>query len=376
MDRSPQVSSRRHFLKASGLMTATLFGGTALISACGSNGQNPGSSSSGHTSGPATSSPVTQPSTASGDSKKARLTLALNWLVDYGFLGEVVALEKGYYDEAGVNLTILPGGPSIDPNQLLGAGTANLSEGSSSAAMMARSAGVPLKAIAAVSQGHPYAYFSLPKDPVHAPKDLVGKTIGLPNTGLPILEAVLAANGIARSDVKTVTVGNDFSALASGRVQVMTGYYTSLQAQRAALGDDYVVMKLDDAGVHLYAYMYSAREDILESQSDALQDLLVASSRGWQFARENPDEAVDILVKYNPANKKEPQLDSTKLLEPLVWGPDTKTNGWGWMSDEKWKQQLDLYKKIGQFKSGAVPTVDEIMSLEILKATADQRVKG
>jgi NitT/TauT family transport system substrate-binding protein len=355
MNEAPTPWSRRRLLKASGLLAAGMVGGGGLLSACGTDEKAGGNDNSGR-----------------GELEPIRLQL--NWTVDYGFLGEIVALEKGYYDNAGIKVSILPGGPSIDPNQLLGAGAADVSISSSSSVMMACSAGVPITSIATNAQRHPYTYFSMPSNPIRSPKDFIGKKIGIPNTGLPLLEALLRVNNIERSQVEVVTVGNDFTVLKAGKVDAMTGYNTSLQSQQV-LGPDRVELSLADCGVPLYAYLYAARNEFLQKKPKALASLLVASSRGWQWVGENPEEAVDIMVSKYPSLQKKPQLDSTRLLQKLIWNDDTKSDGWGTMSADNWTKQLDIYGSIGQFDGGKKPTLKQVMTMDVLTASPE-RVKA
>ena len=104
----------------------------------------------------------------------AKVNMQLGWLASNGLIGEVVGLAKGYYEEAGVELEITPGGPGVDGVASVAAGRAGVGQLSSSPSLMlARSAGIPVKAFAAGYQKHPFTYFSLAEqpDPVAAGHD-------------------------------------------------------------------------------------------------------------------------------------------------------------------------------------------------------------
>ena len=118
--------------------------------------------------------------------------------------------------------------------------------------MLARSAGIPVKCIAAGYQQHPFTYFSLAKDPIRTPKDMIGKTIATQPTAKILLKALLAKNGIAASDVKVVNMGGDMNQLLTGQASAVTGWLTNANALKI-LGPDRVDMKLWDAGIQLYA---------------------------------------------------------------------------------------------------------------------------
>jgi NitT/TauT family transport system substrate-binding protein len=68
-------------------------------------------------------------------------------------------------------------------------------------------------------------------------------------------------------------------------------------------------------------------------------------------------------------------MAGAKVLMTLMFNDDTKANGWGTMTPQRWQEQLDLFDQLGQFK-GKKPTVDQIMTDEVLKATADARKVG
>src|SRR5690606_7644100 len=97
----------------------------------------------------------------------AKVDMQLGWLASNGVLGEVVAAKKGFFAEEGVEFSITPGGPNIDGVAGVASGQRQLGQTSSSpSVMLARSAGIPIKAIAAGYQKHPFTYFSLAKDPI------------------------------------------------------------------------------------------------------------------------------------------------------------------------------------------------------------------
>ena len=94
----------------------------------------------------------------------AKVNMQLGWLASNGIMGEVVAKRMGYYKELGIDLNVTPGGPGVDGVASVAAGRAQSGQLSSSPSLMlARSAGIPVKAFAAGYQKHPFTYFSLKK---------------------------------------------------------------------------------------------------------------------------------------------------------------------------------------------------------------------
>jgi len=309
------------------------------------------------------------PSAAAGT---AKVRMQLGWLASNGILGEVVAKAKGFYAEEGVELEITPGGPNVDGVGGVAAGRSTLGQTSSSPSiMLARSAGIPVKAFAAGYQKHPFTYFSLENAAIREPKDMIGKTIATQPTAYILLRALLAKNDIAEDQVEIVNMGSDMNQLLTGQAQAVTGWLTNTNALKI-LGDDRVDMMLWDAGIQLYANVYYTTDDTLAEHSDVLANFLRGSARGWGYAKDNPEEAVDMLVAAYPNLNRDSELEAVGGVLGFSFDATTAKDGWAAMNKMNWQSQIDIYASLDQFK-GTVPTVDEVMTLSILDATADIR---
>lgn len=303
---------------------------------------------------------------------EATIRMQLGWLASNGLLGEVVAIKKGFYTDAGVKLEIVPGGPNVDGVAGVASGQSTLGQISSSpSVMLARSAGMPVKAIAAGYQKHPFAYFSRKGNPIASPKDMVGKTIATQPTAFILLRALLAKNGIAEDQVTMVNMGSDMNQLITGQADAVTGWVTNTNALKV-LGDDRVDLMLWDGGLQLYANVYYTTDDQLANHSTELAGFLGATAKGWGYARDNQEEAVDILVETYPNLDKASELEAIGPLMQFAFNEVTAENGWGAMTAENWQAQIGAYADLKQF-TGTVPTVDDVMSLSVLEATADIR---
>lgn len=302
------------------------------------------------------------------------VSMQLGWLISNGQLGEVAADKLGYYKDAGLSLKIVAGGPNVDGVASVASGRSNVGQLSSSPSLMlARSAGIPIKCIAAGYQQHPFTYFSLKKDPINEPKDMVGKTIATQGTARILLRALLAKHGISEDDVKVVVMGGDMGPLMTGQVQAVTGWQSNVNALKI-LGDQRVDMRLWDAGIQLYANPYYVTDETLEQHSDKLAAFISATARGWAWVRENPEAAVDALVERYPNLDRESELTAVGIILNYVFNEETKAAGWGTMKQENWEAQIKTYADLGQFKND-VPKVDDVMTTAILEATAADRPK-
>ena len=302
------------------------------------------------------------------------VTMQLGWLASNGILGEVAADKLGYFADEGLTLEVVPGGPNIDGVASVASGAANLGSISSSPSLMlARSAGIPIKCIAAGYQEHPFTYFSLTDNPVTKPADLVGKKVATQGTARILLRALLAKNGIAEDAVEVSVMGGDMAPLMTGQVDVVTGWKTNINAL-SILGDKRVDMTLWDAGIQLYANPYYVTDSTLADHGDKVEAIIRAIAKGWGWVHDNSEQAVEYLVERYPNLDMAAEMKAVDLIIGYSFDANTAARGWGTMTTENWQTQISVYDDLGQFEKGA-PKLEDMMTLAVLDATADSRPK-
>jgi NitT/TauT family transport system substrate-binding protein len=302
----------------------------------------------------------------------ATVNMQLGWLGGGNQIGEVAASQLGYFEQEGLELKIQPGGPNNDGIAIVASGRYEVGQVSSSPSLMlAVSQDIPIKCFAVSAQQHPYAFFSLKKNPVRSPADFRGKRVGIQATGVILLRALLAKNNIDPKDVQIVTIGSEMTPLMTGQVDVVTGWLTNTTAMKV-IGDERVDFKLWDAGVHLYANPYYATTDTLRDKKDTLVRFLRAAGRGWAFVNANRDKGVELLVKQFPNLVAKDERDAVDVMLAHCFNANTRAGGYGTMDPAVWQEQISLYSQLGQFAK-RTPKVDEVMTLDILNATADAR---
>jgi NitT/TauT family transport system substrate-binding protein len=300
------------------------------------------------------------------------IEMQLGWIGGGNQLGEVAAIQLGYFAEEGLELKIVPGGPNNDGVAAVASGHSAVGQVSSSPSLMlAVSQDLPIRCFAVSAQKHPYAFFSLGKNPVKTPADLRGKKVGVQATGVVLLRALLAKNGMGLKDVQVVTIGADMMPIMTGQVDVVTGWLTNTTALKV-LGPDRVTLRLWDSGVKLYANPYYSTPETIAKQGDVLAKFLRASAKGWGYAHANRDKAVEMLVKQYPNLVAADERAAADVMLDYCFDEHTKLAGYGAMEASVWQDQIDLYASLGQFTK-RTPKVDEVMTLDILKATSAGR---
>ncbi len=244
---------------------------------------------------------------AAGSAHAQELTLQLKWVTQAQFAGYYVAKDKGFYEEEGLDVTILPGGPDIAPTQVLAGGGADVIVEWMPAALAAREKGLPLVNIAQPFKASGMMLTCLKESGITDPAtDFKGKTLGVWFSGneYPFLSWMSQLGLLTEGGPDGVTVlkqGFNVDPLLQKQaacISTMT-YNEYGQVLDAGIApEDLVTFKYEDQGV-------ATLEDglyVLEStlQDDAKVTDLVkfvrASMKGWKYAEENPEEAAQIVL--------------------------------------------------------------------------------
>jgi NitT/TauT family transport system substrate-binding protein len=234
------------------------------------------------------------------------LTLQLKWVAQAQFAGYFVAQEKGYYEDANLDVTIKPGGPDVAPEQVIAGGGADVIVDWMPAALAAREKGLPLVNIA-----QPFAKSGLMltcrKDTgITSPADFKGKTLGVWFSGneYPFL-AWMAKLGLKTDGgpdgVTVVKQGFNVDPLIQKQADCISTMTYNEYGQVLDAGlkpEDLVVFKYEDQGVStLEDGLYTTEKELADpAKVDALARFVSASMKGWQYAKENPDEAAGIVL--------------------------------------------------------------------------------
>jgi NitT/TauT family transport system substrate-binding protein len=174
--------------------------------------------------------------------------------------------------------------------------------------------------------------------------------------------------------VTIVPIGADMTPLLTGQVDAVTGWLTNTSALKV-LGPERVDMALWDTGVKLYALPYYATTKTLQTHGDVLAGFVRASAKGWQWADKNRDAAVDMLVKEYPNLDRADERVAADVMLSYSFGDAARAGGWGTMDPAIWQDQIALYSELGQF-TAKTPKVDEVITMDVLKATQPARAKA
>jgi len=235
------------------------------------------------------------------------LTLQLKWVTQAQFAGYYVALDQGYYDEEGLDVTINAGGPDIAPPQVIAGGGADVIIEWMPSALSAREKGLPLVNIAQPFKSSGLMLTCRKDTGIQSPQDFAGRTLGVWFFGneYPFL-SWMSQLGIptdgSEGGVTVIKQGFNVDPLLNGQadcISTMTynEYWQVVDAGYTA--EDLVTFKYEDQGVATLEDGLYVLEDSLDDPAtvDRLVRFVRASMRGWKYAEENPDAAADIVLE-------------------------------------------------------------------------------
>ncbi len=237
------------------------------------------------------------------------LTLQLKWVTQAQFAGYYVALEKGFYGEEDLNVTIKPGGPDIAPTQVVAGGGADVVIDWMPSALAAREKGLPLVNIAQPFKSSGMMLTCRKDTGITSPADFPGKTLGVWFFGneYPFL-SWMSQLGVATdgSDGGVTVLKQGFNVdpilqKQADCVSTMTynEYWQIIDAGISA--DELITFKYEDQGVATLEDGLYVLEDKLAdpAEVDKLARFVKASMKGWKYAEAHPDEAAEIVLEYD-----------------------------------------------------------------------------
>ena len=235
------------------------------------------------------------------------VTLQLKWVTQAQFAGYYVALDKGFYEEEGLDVTIKPGGPDIAPAQVLLGGGADVMVDWMPSALAAREKGAPIVNIAQPFASSGLMLTCLKEHGINSPEDFPGHTLGTWFFGNEIpLYTWMGKLGIptdgSDGGVTIQKINFNVDPLLQKQVECATTmtYNEYWQVIDAGLTpDDLVVFKYEDEGIStLEDGLYTTEEKLADpAEVDKLVRFVRASMKGWKYAEANPDEAADIVLE-------------------------------------------------------------------------------
>lgn len=260
-----------------------------------------------------------------------KVSLRLKWLAQAQFAGFYVAKAKGFYDQAGLDLTINPGGPNLNVETLVAAGNDTFGlAGGTETVLLAREKGLPLVCIGVTVQTTPFTYVAYKDSGITKVKDFAGKKVATWFTGTQYtLYSMLASAGLKQSDLTIVPQSGSMAPFVEKQFDVAAAtYYNELNTlKEQGLGDKLTLIKPDDYGVIVQQDTVLVSEKYRSEKPQQVQAFLTATIKGWKYALQNKKEAIDIIMAAAPTLNRPHQEAMLDEFEKLVKAGKGSTDG-------------------------------------------------
>ena len=255
------------------------------------------------------------------------VTLQLKWVTQAQFAGYYVALDKGFYKDEDLDVTIKPGGPDIAPVQVLAGGGADVVVDWMPSALASREKGVPLVNIAQPFKSSGMMLTCRKDSGISSPRDFKGKTLGVWFFGneYPFLSWMSKLGHSTEGGPNGVTVlkqGFNVDPILQKQadcVSTMT-YNEYWQIIDAGLSpSDLLVFKYEDQGVATLEDGLYVHEDMLDDPAfvDKMVRFVRASMKGWKWAEQNPKEAA-MIVLDNDASGAQTEKHQVRMMGEIA----------------------------------------------------------
>lgn len=336
-----------------------------LLASCG--GDEPQDTDAGDDGSTATSSPDSAPDDAGdaeddgeaeGNGELTQVAFQLNWVPGGFNAGFALARERGYYEDEGLFVSIVPGNGSGTTAQLTAAGNANIAYADSVPVTQLIAEGAPLKVISTFYQAPPAQVTALAESGIESIEDIEGRSVATATGAAetPLLPLLLEANGIDPENVDLVGTPREAMVpqLLQGNVDAILGSMDFYSIQLEDQGAETVDFPFYEYGVATVSTSVFANENWLEENPDVARGFVAASIRGWEEALEDPEAAIEAVVALFPdvdAEEARKQLEATR---ELFCANDAEYIGKA--SEEAWERHQDILEQVGSLPEGVDPT--------------------
>jgi len=275
--------------------------------------------------------------------------LPMGYIPNIQFAPFYVALEKGYYRDAGIDINF-DYSLETDGVALVGSGELPFAVVSGEQVLLARAQELPVVYVMAWYQGYPVAVVSKKAAGITTPAGLRGKKIGLPGlfgASYVGLRALLKSAGLSESDVTLDSIGfNQVEALTADQEQAVVGYVTNEPIQLEANGYEVNTVNVADY-VNLASNGIISNEKTVAENPELVRGFVQATLKGLRDTLADPDEAYQISRKYVDTLASADEATQKKILATSIalWQTDKP----GYSDPQAWQNMQDVLREMGLY---------------------------
>ena len=274
-----------------------------------------------------------------GDGALTELTVATEWpFPDPLWIPFLAAQDQGFYEQAGLDVTVQPPPDNSTTMRILAEGQAHVGLSAITDVVFAKAEGLPIVSVANMSQSNNWGLFSLDDRPIEI-SALAGKKIGIYNDSwtAAMLPLMLESGGLTMDDVQTVAATTSvIPLLLRGKIDVATEVTNlgGVEITTSGGGEPQVLLAPEAGAPDTPVWVYVANADFAAENPDVVTAWLEATKQGAEWATENAEEAVALFEQAYPevASAHEYNLEAWSATIPLL----TKDGEFFTQTDEQW----------------------------------------
>lgn len=291
---------------------------------------------------------------ALGAGAQEKLTYISTWRAQAEHGGYYQALAKGYYKDCGVDLTIRPAGPGVNPQQMFAAGAVDIMMAShSEVVLQLNQQGFASKAVMAVFQKNPQILMTHEGNGIEKIEDLRGKPVMVNANSRNTYWAFLKVK-YGLKDEQLRPYSGQIAPWLVDKTAIQQAFVTNEPYRvEKETGKAPKVFMLSELGWGSYASISIVPQKLIDTKPKAVQCFVDASRKGWdEFLSKDASPAIALIKKDNPDNPDDVIEYVIKTLNArgIVKSGDALTQGIGAMSDQRWKEFVAM-----QVQAGLVP---------------------
>ncbi len=268
--------------------------------------------------------------------------LQLKWKHQFQFAGYYAAVKKGFYREAGLDVTLIEAPETGEPALEVIKGEAEFGT-TGPDILLQRAFGHPVVALAVFFQHSPMVLVARKDSGINSLHDLAGKKVMIEPAAAEIA-AYFKAESLATASITILPHSHTHEDFVSGRVDAISAYSSDELFPIAQSGCEFITFNPRSAGVDFYGDLLFTTEQHIKNNPQQVAAFVEASKKGWRYALAHPEEIVDlILAEYSQRHSREHLLFEARETQRLVFAEIVEV---GYMNPGRWRYIADTYANL------------------------------
>lgn len=280
-----------------------------------------------------------------------QVSLQLKWKHQFQFAGYYAAVEKGFYRDNGLEVSVREGGPGIDAGLEVAKGAADF--GVCTTSVLVNSTERANNVVLGVIFQHSAAIILVPhRSGIHAVSELKGRAL-MDAPGSDDIAAMLKHEGVGYADLPRIAHSGNPRDLLSGKADAMVAYSTNEPYLFEEYGTPYLAFSPRAYGIDFYGDNLCTSRQQIAAHPERVAAFRAASLKGWAYALDRKEEIADLIRrKYSAQKSQKELLFEAARTEPLI-GP--RLTEIGHQSAARWKAIARTYVGLGMLDDAKLP---------------------